>query len=257
MEVVLSSALPALFPSLVLSRMMTGLVTEGDGKKAAVISYLLGILCGFPVGCATVARFYQRGMLDQKDAERLLFCCNNTGAVFFVSYCGSVLGEARYGWILFFSQTILTLFFFLSVLKTIPDRPSRTDLSDPVSFSDLVSDSLSGAVGSFLFLSACILFFGFLGRLLLSLFPLNPIGRAVTMLTLELSGGVAKLKGLPLSQSFPLCAAGCGWAGISVFVQTTQILKEVRLSSLPYLLGKLTLAVLMSLISLIFIGFGI
>ncbi len=248
LDLVLGSALPALFPNLVLSRIITFLSSDGNGKKVLFLPLLLGTLCGFPIGAATAARLAETGCISKKEGEQFLFFCNNAGPAFLLNLCGlNLMGHIRWGWYLVFLQTLFTLlFFFLFFGKKLMKKETRAlPSSAPYSFSELITQSFSQSAKSFAYISACILFFTFLSSLLTDILHLSPLGEALVSLFLELTGGVQALTSLPQKTAFSLCAAGIGWSGISVQLQTIGIIRNAKFSTKYFFAGKITFAVLL------------
>ncbi len=250
LEIALQRALPSLFPSLVLSRMMTLSLQKKGGKSALLLPLFLGLFCGFPIGAVTVASLFKEGALSRNEGETLLFFCNNTGPAFLVGVCGiGLMGEAKYGWFLFLLQGALAIFFFFFFFHKKLFRLEKIEktCAKPVSLSQLITQSLSGAANSFLYICACILFFSFVSELFSFCIALSPISTACLSLFLELTGGMKALIALPPSLAFPLCAAGCGWSSLSVHIQTVGCLEGTGLSLKKYFLGKLVFSALLFL----------
>ena len=108
------SALPALFPSLVLSSLLTGQKSFLQNKRI-LLPYVLGLFCGFPVGAASVSYLVREKEISDEDAKKLLFFCNNASPAFLISYCGGViLKNPKLGFFLYLIQCALsTLCLFL------------------------------------------------------------------------------------------------------------------------------------------------
>ncbi len=249
MNVVARSALPALFPFLVLSRALVLSLPEirGPGRDAAVLA--AGLFCGFPVGAKITADLWETGSVTRFEADRLLFSSNGAGAAFLAGICGAGLfGDARYGWALWGAQAVFSVAgYFLYPLfvrnKSAKRRAGKTAVTDGAS---VWTRAAADAAPAFLTLAAFILFFSFLREVLVSALSLDSaLPRAVLGLFLEIGGGTASLAALPRAVSLPLAAAGAGWGGLSVHLQTRAVLKDAGLSAKPFLCGKLLLCPLM------------
>jgi hypothetical protein len=215
---------------------------------------LLGILCGFPIGAATIANSIEKGNLSQKEGERMLFFCNNAGPGFLILFCGySILKNQKIGILLFLFQSLLScLFYFIfstekSLLSPSPDTHNRTETGN---FALILSRALKKSANSFLYILSCIVFFSFLSSLCMAIFDLSPVFHSLLSLFLELTGGVRSLVLLPPKTALILCGAGVGWGGASVHLQTLGILSEHGLKSRYYFLGKLLFTVFLALFSL-------
>ncbi len=111
--------IPSLFPFFVLSSVITGSgLGEGVGRSlekpmrflfdlpgTCAPAFILGVIGGYPVGAATAAQIYKKGLCEKAEAERLLSFCNNCGPAFILGVCGVALfGRAAAGVLLFLSH---------------------------------------------------------------------------------------------------------------------------------------------------------
>lgn len=232
-------ALPALFPALVLS----GILTSSHLPGGRYLPLVLGLVCGFPVGAITVCEMKKQGVLDRRSAERLLFCCCNTGPAFVVGFCGTALGSVRAGAILYGMEcAVALLLFFLFVPKNKTNAGAKEALS--------LYDAITRAAESFLSIAGCVLFFSCVASLLLAILPVHDPGEALLRLLLEVTGGVTAAAKYPLSASFPLCAAGIGWAGLSVCLQTAGPVRRAGLDLKWYIAGRVVFTIALFLLSL-------
>ena len=212
------------------------------------MTFLLGSICGFPIGAKLVSDFYRKGQLSKKDAEKLLFCSNNAGPVFFVSMIGSALHSLFLGRLLFLFQFIVT---YLSYRLLFRKRKEEKRALSPISLSPIpiISQSLTEAASIFLTIASSILFFSFLSELFFLLVPLKESSRAALHLFLELTGGIQTASALPQEKAFLLSAFGAGWGSLCVHMQTLCALEGTDLSPKSYFLGKIFLASLMLLLA--------
>lgn len=247
LDTVLFSALPALFPGLVLSRMITLLLPKESRFSGRLLPLITGMLCGFPIGAHMVTEMVMNGSLSKKEGEKLLFCCNVTGPFFLILLCGKeATGSLSYGWFLFLLQSALAVlsYFLLFGMKKKTERITVSSVEKTPSFVFSVTESLASAINSFLYITACILFFSFLNSLLKDLIPTTPFSSAVFSSFLELTSAVADASHLPANQMIPLLGAAVGFGGCSVHLQTLGIIQKAKLSPRYYILGKLIFAVL-------------
>ena len=84
--------IPSVFPFIVLSDFLysnadfsllnrTGTLFERIFKtnRVGLYPFILGILCGFPLGVKSARELYSDGRITKNEAERLIGFCNNTG----------------------------------------------------------------------------------------------------------------------------------------------------------------------------------
>lgn len=250
LSISLNLALPSLFPSLVLSGMITESFSRKSEEKRVFIPFFLGLFCGFPVGAKGVCDLYRKGKITKKEGEDLLFFSNNAGPSFLIGFVGNALFfDQRRGLFLFLFQGMISSICFLFFLrkkkkKTKEQREEENDAFSP-SFFRIFSKSLSGGAFSFLYIMSCIIFFSFLTSLLCTLFRFPKKARALLSIFLELTGGCKNITTFSENLAFPLCAMGCGFGGLSVHLQTVGLLEETGLSAKKHFFGKLFFAVCM------------
>jgi hypothetical protein len=110
------SVIPSLFPFTVAS---TLLISSGAGPKLCAplsiifrpifgisasgsCAFILGTLCGFPIGAKSLCDMYDRGMISKREFERVLTFSNNPGSAFVISALGlSLFGNIRIGILLY------------------------------------------------------------------------------------------------------------------------------------------------------------
>ena len=237
---------------------------------------VLGLIGGYPVGARTAIELYEKGRCSRTEAERMLAFCNNSGPAFIFGVVGAgVFGRSGIGLLLYGVHVAASMLVGL-LFRFYPEQGGGRQavaaaVSAPSSLSAAFTKAVTGAMTSSLNISAFVLLFsivirlltcsGFLpvlvGGLTRMLAPLEVqsgwIGAWVTGL-LELSGGVWALAELGnLSASVTLAAFMLGWAGLSVHCQTLSFLGSFGLSCRSYFLGKLLHGIFSAVILQIFL----
>jgi hypothetical protein len=245
------SVVPALFPCLVASELLVRSEVAdrlpqlllrplsrmlGISQRGA-ICFLMGVLCGFPVGMRTAAVYARRGELSEQELGHLLCFCNIPGSTFLINAVGaSLLGSARCGFGLWLLCLVVSLLVGAALGQLLrgarPDGAAITQtgsirLSHECGFA-MLGECLSAAALGMLKIVSTVLFFGALLGALRSLpFLGGERGAFVRCLlagTLELTSGVCEAAVLQHKQLSPiLCAAFCGWAGLSVHFQLISV----------------------------------
>ena len=97
-----NTIIPSLFPFMVLSEIA---ISAGIGDLLAkylrapmsrlfgisgegACAFLLGILCGFPVGAKSAVSLYDKGKISKQECEKLLSICNIPSMSFVVNIVG-------------------------------------------------------------------------------------------------------------------------------------------------------------------------
>lgn len=267
---------PSLFPFFLLSSLVVELglsrylgralspvmapLFRVNGNCAAAL--VLGAVGGYPVGARTAIQLYQEGQCTKTEAERLLAFCNNCGPAFILGVVGAgIFGDHRVGLLLYAAHlgaSLLVGLFFRFYRPGERPCPAGHMLSpfQTVHFSSAFTHAVSGSLQSCLNITAFILCFSVILRLLalsglldagaailsaiLSPLGLDRVwaGRLITGL-LELSSGVSSLTDGSAAGRISMAAFMLGWAGLSVHCQVLVFLGDSGLSMWTYLVGKL------------------
>ena len=238
--------IPSLFPFFVLSSILTGALSGMSipllrpigllfripkGAEYLLISALLG---GYPVGAQAVAAAYQRGELDQSQAERMLSCCNNPGPSFLFGMVSFLFSDKHSVWLLW-GITILSAIMVAKVFYTEASEAKMTALSNQTSIKSMeIAVKAMGCVcGWIIVFRVLISFFSrwFLWRV--------PIGvQAVLIGFLELSNACYELSHLSSMESrFLICGCILSFGGLCVTMQTSSVIGN--LSMKHYCTGKI------------------
>ena len=236
------SVLPALFFFAVaadLTVSLTGGALRPLSPKASV--FLLGALCGFPVGAIVCERMCASGALDRRDAERLLPFVNNASPAFLLGAVGSLFGDRRIGVLLFLSQ--LAAASILCLPRRIKTQ-SYTVNAVPPPPADAFFNAVDRSVQSMLRVMALICLFSAILAVLRCYIPNNTVFAALALL-LEIGNGAARsaeLFGTSPCAAVTLCAFGCGFSGICVHMQVLSVLRSVKVRYNHFFFGKVMLS---------------
>ena len=249
--------IPSLFPVGVLSGCLLRMGPEAAAERlagravrglfclpgAGALPLVLGLLGGFPLGARLVASLYREGRLSRAEALGLSALCNNAGPAFLLGVAGSALGDPRLGAALMVVQalSVLLVGLLLRAPGLVPKTAPRRSADTP-GFGDALLRSIGDTAGAMLTLTGTVVFFCAALACLEAALPLDrlpPLVRAAVSGALEVSGGVAALRGLAPESAFPLAALLTGWGGCCVHLQAAEALRAAGLPVGPYLRGKL------------------
>lgn len=209
---------------------------------AGAVPLCLGLLGGYPLGVLLVCSMYRAGSLSRRDALRLSTLCNNAGPAFLLGVAGTALGDLRLGVGLAVIQLLSVL--LAGLLLGEPDMGGGTPPPLPAGetgFVDALLQSIRETALSMVTLAGTLcLFHAGLACLeaVLPLSALPPLLRALAKGSLELTGGISALVGIPAKAAFPLAALLIGWGGLCVHLQAAGLLRAVGLPVGLYLRGK-------------------
>ena len=226
------TVIPALFPFLVLSGLLTvllgGLHLPGEGlferifhlPGAGISAFFLGAICGFPIGAKTAAELCLGGTITKEEAERLAALSANTGPAFAVLAVGEGLfGSLRLGLLFYFTQIIA------AILLALPEAKKKKRCQTPLSGAaqrTLKSASLPEILYrsslTMLTVTGTVLFFASLTSLFSLFLPKS--AAALIAAFLEVGNGSASAAALPPHLGIPLASFAISFSGASVLMQS-------------------------------------
>ena len=222
--------IPSLFPLFVLGGMLVPALAQIRIPGLSRILgfpegyFLLGLLGGYPLGAACIARAAERGDLRAEDAERISGLCSLCGPGFLFGVVGTLLspGAAAVLFALQLEAALLTAALWPGAAGI--QSPERTEAVS-------LSDALNKAVRSILtvcgWVTLAAVAAGFLRRWV---FPFLPEGIAVVLTGLmELTNGILAAGNLGKDARFLLCALFASFGGISVLLQIRGVSPGIRM----------------------------
>ena len=261
--------IPSLFPFAVMGNVFVALGLPGRLSKfcspvtrrlfgvsgTGTAALFLGFAGGYPLGAISVSEMYAKGMLQKKEAERLLGFCNNSGPAFIISVAGSaVFGSVKIGLFLYAVHIIAA--FFTGLLLKLGRSPEGSTSLTVVSpnITGAFSESVKRATTAMVTVCGFVVFFSVLVGLLDATGTLSSLtGRISTLfgtelhfsrslLTgfLEIGTGTSSMLGLRANaENLALCSFLVGWGGISVHAQASAVIREGGLNPATHTYGKL------------------
>lgn len=222
--------IPSLFPLFVLGGMLVPALAQIRIPGLSRILgfpegyFLLGLLGGYPLGAACIARAAQRGELRSQDAERITGLCSLCGPGFLFGVVGTLLSPG--------AAAVIFILQLETALLTAALWPGAAGIQSPALTEAVsLSDALNKAVRSILtvcgWVTLAAVAAGFLRRWV---FPFLPEGIAVVLTGLmELTNGILAAGNLGKNARFLLCALFASFGGISVLLQIRGVSPGIRM----------------------------
>lgn len=244
-----TAVIPTLFPFMVLSEL---LVRTGGGELmgralaapmralfglsgAGSCAFLLGAVCGFPVGTRAAVMLYDRGLLERSEAERLISFCNYPSSAFMISATGAALWQNRQLGAAMYAS-VLAAGVIAGIISGIPARRAAkkegvvpTDMPHTVRKPQptALSDSVTAAATSTLNVCAYVAFFscvvGCISHILARVSPSRTVEAAIYSFFELTSGTAASAAVIPSRTGILMCTAAAGWSGLSVALQVFSV----------------------------------
>lgn len=255
----LRSLIPAIFPFLVVSGILTGNIRISGNQKSGFLAkiigipagteplLLLGFLGGYPSGAQNIYSLYARKALNREDAERMLPICNQAGPAFIFGVLPCLFTSKWIPFILWTVQIISALITAFIISKNgvyIAQHHIKSKYN--------VVDSLRSAVRTMGWICGWVVLFkviiDFMEKRAFAVFPV--FVRVLFAGLLELSNGLFGLNAV--SQEFLrflLTSAFLSFGGLCIFLQTKSVTGELDLKM--YIIGKAIQVVISTLLSMV------
>ncbi len=265
--------IPSLFPYLIITSMFSSLsFTMKFGKMLSPFTkrlfncggitgyaYFMSLISGYPVGAKTVSDLKDGGFLGEAEAVRASCFCSTSSPTFLLSSVGVYMfNKPIFGIKLFVVHIISSL--FIGIIFSFYKRKEKHTIIKALSFKktdNILYSSVSSAVINLLIVGGLITFFYLLTEVLFSLGVFSPLIILLTKITgnetlsTSIIFGVFEctrgLKVLSNSSGFfclPIACALCGFGGLSVIFQSLSFLKKGKIKTAPFILSKVTSAVM-------------
>ncbi|MDR1940467.1 MAG: hypothetical protein LBQ40_06745, partial [Clostridiales bacterium] len=249
--------------------------------------FLLGMICGYPVGAKLTADAYKNGELSKAGAKTVAALSSMSGPLFIISLVGaSLLKNAAAAVIILISHYLSAVFcglFFKNKTAASaaqnggsmpPPRNLNHDSRQSGGRGDALAETVSSAITTILTVGGFIALFNMICDIALNSKILAPLSAALTLATknesastavllsfIEMTRGISDLcaSKLPLPFLIPLISALVSFGGLSVTLQSLSFLKPAGVSLFTFLKIKsvqsLSAAFFASAFTLIFLFF--
>lgn len=277
MSLWLNTLIPTLLPFIILTGVLIGMGTAEKLTSPArrlwkicmgispsgAYAFLLGMLCGYPMGAKITSDMYRNGKIGQREAEYLLTFSNHASPVFINTYlihiCLKDQADPGYIYLILLLSAALTMLFFRFIVfkgYTITDDFSSTSKMEPSasgSIGTLLDTSIMNGFETLARLGGYILLFSILSACVRHYWKFSTLTACIFLGSLELTTGLHFLVQAALPHSLTtLCAMSMvSFGGLCILAQTKSVLHS-DLSILPYIWAKCMNAVFTAVLVLIF-----
>lgn len=267
-----------LFPTLLPFLILTGILlhTKGIEKFLSPLSFfwekllgltpcgayifLLGILCGYPMGAKLTSDLYQKNKISKKEASYLLTFSNNPSPGFLTAYVSQICLGGRtkaheITGILLLANLMCMLFFRFIIYKNktfTPISPSKKETSAVSSPGAVIDVSIMNGFETITRLGGYILLFSILGAVIGHFCPAQTEGKYIFLGITELTTGLHQLalSSLSYGKKYLYAMTMTSFGGLCILAQTKSVLKG-QLSVLPYFAAKCIHAAFTALLVLV------
>ena len=272
---------PSLFPFFVLTLLLSALgAPQLISKRAEPVMralfglsgascapLVLGLFGSYPIGAATTAELYRRGIIEKTEAERLLPFCNNTGPAFIIGAAGvGVFGSAPLGLLLYLchAAAALCVGFIFCAGKGARAKGEASEFAAVQSLPQALSGCVKSAAASTITICGFVVFFSVFTALLdyFGLFSsvIGQMSKALglelhfsrSLLTgaLELGSGIGSMHGLGVTPlNLALASFVLGFGGLSVHCQTLAVLEGTEIKCALHFAGRIAHGIISAILT--------
>jgi hypothetical protein len=229
-------------------------------SEAGVGAFLLGAVCGLPLGGRYALTLYSSGSISKEECERLMGLSSNAGVGFVAIGVGkAVWGDLSFGWLLYVTQ-ILSVIIVGTVLfrprKTISIAPAALNrVKKPITKS--VVEAVSSSAFNMLRVCAFVVIFGLISSfisIVCDFFELPKLFCAIISSITEISYACNFLHTFSLTGSLYsakiLTFFTITFSGLCAHSQLSSMAIELNVSMKKYYCIRLTAAIFSALLGL-------
>lgn len=252
LAVLYKTVIPVLLPFTVLSSIVSDILSAKISRSSIVASFLIGNICGAPIGSIMIGRSYSFGAITKKEAEVLLPAVSCTSPAFCIcAVGGGMLDNKKIGALMWIVQLIINsailAAFFIKNKRTVYQNSESGD------FTVDLSSGISRAASTICTISVSVIFFAVISAVFSEVLNLNYISKCALNSVLEMSGGCAMSSRIDSNFALPLIAFSLGLGGVSVLAQISAC--TVGIPKKNYIKAKLLTAFTSVAIILVYSSF--
>ena len=235
----------------------------GLSKNGSYV-FLIGNLCGFPIGAQSAYGLYCDDNISKDELECLIIFSSTPSSAFVISAIGLNIFRSKSVGICLYVSALLSCIISGMIYKWVNLGKScyseNTYLSKKrCGFAHILCDSVRTSAQNMLYICGFVVFFNLLcsvAILFVTEFGLSPIFNVIISGLLELSSGAKAAGMLSFPASAFLCALFIGWSGICVHFQIFSVCKSVRISYVRFFLWRAIVAVTCAMICFVAFSLG-
>ena len=225
--------------------------------------YIFGmsIISGYPVGAKLICDFYEKGLIDSDDANKLTTFCSTSGPLFIIGTVGSImLQNAFLGYVLYIAHILSAILNGILYRKVYKCKREHliNNANEKINYNELLASSMTSSISSVMIVGGFVAIFFMIIDVLTDLKILLPlsaffdflfskigienIGNVLASGLVEVTRGCKELSMLNLSPtlSATLASMMIGFGGLSIHAQSLCFLTKCKINIKFYLLQKIT-----------------
>ena len=271
--------LPVLFPFFVFTRIIVNLSEFKTNKmdkffnniyrvpKFGFKIFLLSVISGYPMGAKLICALNEQGIIQKKEAEKMMSFCSVSGPMFIIGTVGvNIFLSYKAGLIILVANIIAALINGLIYRK---EKYVEKEVSYSGKKNDnILSSSVYDATLSILMVCAYIVISFLIIDVLINLHVIDNLSNAICTIfncpqnfdtikssiigIFEITRGIIELNNVNISLTLKtIIASGLiGFGGISILLQSLSFLNQLKISTKTIVKQKTTQALLCLIITI-------
>lgn len=271
--------LPVLFPFFVFTRIIVNLSEFKTNKmdkffnniyrlpKFGFKIFLLSVISGYPMGAKLICTLNEQGIIQKKEAEKMMSFCSVSGPMFIIGTVGvNIFLSYKAGLIILVANIIAALINGLIYRK---DKYVEKEVSYSGKKNDnILSSSVYDATLSILMVCAYIVISFLIIDVLINLHVIDNLSNAICTIfncpqnfdtikssiigIFEITRGIIELNNVNISLTLKIIIASglIGFGGISILLQSLSFLNQLKISTKTIVKQKITQALLCLIITI-------
>ena len=202
--------------------------------KESAGAVILGLISGYPSGAFLTCSLYERGIIDESEAERIMSFNVCSGVAFSVTAVGTVTYSSTKAGVVFYICNVLSSLCVAYISRFLTKEKAHVYGSSKIGFSslsDAFCSSVESAVKALALMSAYIIFFSVLTEII------HPHDFLIPLL--EITNGICNNTPPPAYAVFFL-----SFGGICVHLQLLPFLNKMKINYPHFLIGRMSCSVL-------------
>lgn len=263
MKLWLNTLLPTLLPFLILTGFLihTNIIEKilspfsgfwktvfGLSPSGAYI-FLLGMLCGYPMGAKLASDLFSHGKIEKREAEYLLTFANQPSPAFLTTYLAHICLEQKVStgeifFILLLADLLCMLFFRFVIFQNqtvtrAAKNFSKKETSTTSSPGSIIDVSIMNGFETIARLGGYILLFSLIAACVHHYWKWSGISCSLILGMLEITTGLQQISqaGLSFQMQYLVSMALTAFGGCCILAQTKSV-TDKNLSFLPYVSAK-------------------
>jgi hypothetical protein len=203
-------------------------------------SFVLGALCGFPIGAVSAVKLYECGSITKAQCERLIAVSNNTGPAFVIGVVGAAFWNSRAFGVMLYAAQIISAVIAASIVFFVSGKDDKQEVciasAQPQvrrSVADDITDAVTSSSHNILSVCGYVVFFSVAVGLVSS--GLDAVGyhEGIGLIISSIAEfTVGSRYAASVGGVVGMAAAGftIGWSGLSVLFQSSVFTSRCGIS---------------------------